>query len=83
MSPSGVVYRVNNRRPRTDPCGTPVSIEIVDDEILPILTTLILAIKYDLITFNNLIPVVRSAALLLDMLHCSRISCPVVERAAM
>ena len=52
MSPSGVVNRVNNRGPRTDPCETPVSNEIVDDEILPILTKLVLAVKYDLIRFN-------------------------------
>ena len=52
MPPSGVVNRVNNRGPRTDPCGTPVSNEIVDDEILSILTRLVLAVKYDLIKFN-------------------------------
>ena len=54
MSPSGVVNRVNNRGPRTDPSGTPVSNEIVDDEILPILKKLVLAVKYDLIQFNAL-----------------------------
>ena len=47
-----VVNRVNNRGPRTDPCGTPVSNEIVDGEILLILTKLVLAVKYDLIQFN-------------------------------
>ena len=52
MSSSGVVNIVNNRGPTTDLCGTRVSNEIVDDEILPILTKLVLAVKYDLIHFN-------------------------------
>ena len=47
-----MVIGANNRGPRTDPCGTPVSNEIVDDEILPILTKLVLAVKYNLIQFN-------------------------------
>ena len=34
MSPSGVLNRVNNRGPRTDPCGTPVSNEIVNDHLI-------------------------------------------------
>ena len=33
MSPSGVVNRVNNRGPRTYPCGTPVSNKIVNDHL--------------------------------------------------
>ena len=49
MSSSGVVNRVNNSGPRTDPCGTPVSNGIVDVEILPILTKLVLAVKYEVI----------------------------------
>ena len=52
MSPSEVVNIVNNRGPKTDPCGTQLSNEIVDDVILPILMKLVLAVKYDLIQFN-------------------------------
>ena len=52
MSPSGVVDRVNNRGPRTDPCSMLVSNGIVVDKILPILTKLVLALKYDLMQFN-------------------------------
>ena len=33
MSASGVLKRVNNRGPRTDPCGTLVCNEIVNDHL--------------------------------------------------
>ena len=44
--------RENKRGSITDPCKTPVYNESVDDEMLPVLTKLVLAVQYNLIQFN-------------------------------